>query len=44
MGNEADEDEVCGETYDHLERDLGNGGWECTRCGAEGQREPDDEE
>jgi hypothetical protein len=35
-GNSDDFEDVCGETYDHTESDLGEGHWVCTNCGAEG--------
>ncbi|HEY9476365.1 MAG TPA: hypothetical protein VIS06_21255 [Mycobacteriales bacterium] len=32
----------CGYEWDHTARDLGDGHWECTECGAEGWDDPDD--
>ena len=29
----------CGYEWEHTARDLGNGGWECAECGAEGWAE-----
>lgn len=41
-----EDDEVCGETYDHDTRTTYDGPdgiqWECLRCGAEGWEEPDE--
>lgn len=44
---EPDEDvieEGCGYSWDHTVRELGEGHWECTECGAEGWDEDGDEE
>lgn len=49
--NEIDDEDVCGETYDHTLKLIdevgeadGYGAYECTECGAEIVTEPDEDE
>ena len=37
---ETGDEEGCGYEWEHTCRDLGEGHWECTECGAEGWDEP----
>lgn len=39
---ETGDEEGCGYSWDHTSRDLGDGHWECTECGAEGWDEPEE--
>jgi hypothetical protein len=38
-----DDEEICGETYDHDIVELGDGSWRCRRCDAEGSDDLVDE-
>jgi hypothetical protein len=41
--SEPSKEDECGYTYDHDIRDMGDGVWECRRCGAEGWYDDEEE-